>query len=75
MRLSSKRSMKEKRREMEKEEFGEKEKIEIKSGKKRRSFSLLGRKKECEYCGTELVYKEEYDSYYCPECHDYKESD
>ena len=28
--------------------------------------------KTCENCGTELVYKEEFDSYYCPECHEYK---
>lgn len=28
--------------------------------------------KVCEGCGTELEYREEYESWYCPECRDYK---
>lgn len=35
-------------------------------------LSKFSRKKTCDECGTELVYKETYDSYYCPECHEYK---
>ena len=35
-------------------------------------FDDIFGKKTCEGCGTELVYKEEMDSYYCPECHEYK---
>lgn len=29
-------------------------------------------KKKCNDCGTELEYKEEYQSYYCPKCRTYK---
>ncbi|MEF8832424.1 MAG: hypothetical protein V5A66_02765 [Candidatus Thermoplasmatota archaeon] len=29
-------------------------------------------KKKCNECGTELEYKEEYQSYYCPKCRTYK---
>lgn len=29
-------------------------------------------KKKCNECGAELEYKEEYQSYYCPECRTYK---
>ncbi len=32
----------------------------------------LTKEKTCDECGSELVYKEDYDSYYCPECHEYK---
>ncbi len=43
--------------------------------KSKRGFSLkslFGKKKTCEECGTELVYKEDFESYYCPNCHSYK---
>lgn len=41
--------------------------------KKKSSFlDKIRGKKTCENCGTELIYKEEMDSYYCPECHEYK---
>lgn len=45
-----------------------------KKRKKNLSFieRLLGKKKTCDECGTELEYREAYDSYYCPECHTYK---
>ncbi|MGM0405018.1 MAG: hypothetical protein ACQEQM_02625 [Thermoplasmatota archaeon] len=33
---------------------------------------ILGRKKVCDECGTELVYKKSYDSLYCPECRTFK---
>ena len=33
---------------------------------------LFRKKKVCDDCGTELIYKEDYDSWYCPECHQYK---
>ncbi len=33
---------------------------------------ILRRKKTCEDCGSELMYKESYDSYYCPECRTFK---
>ena len=33
---------------------------------------VLRRKKTCEDCGSELMYKESYDSYYCPECRTFK---
>lgn len=33
--------------------------------------SLKG-KETCDECGSELEYKESMDSYYCPECHEYK---
>ena len=33
---------------------------------------LLKKKKVCDECGTELEYREAYDSWYCPECHTYK---
>lgn len=32
----------------------------------------FGGKKKCNDCGTELEYREEYQSYYCPECRTYK---
>jgi len=41
-----------------------------------KKLSLLDKirgKNTCENCGTELIYKEEMDSYYCPQCHDYNE--
>ncbi len=41
--------------------------------KKKSSFlDKIRGKNTCENCGTELIYKEEMDSYYCPECHEYK---
>lgn len=33
---------------------------------------LLKKKKTCDECGSELEYREAYDSWYCPECHTYK---
>ena len=55
----------------------EKKKKEVNLGKedRERKQSFLDKirgKKTCENCGTELVYKEEMNSYYCPECQDYK---
>lgn len=35
-------------------------------------FTNIFSKKTCEKCGTELEYREEMESYYCPECRDYK---
>ncbi len=52
-----------------------KERKDVKNiGKKKKSSFLdkLTGGKTCNTCGTELVYKEEMDSYYCPECHEYK---
>ena len=45
-----------------------------KEGKRKKSSFLdkLKRKKTCDNCGTELEYREEVESYYCPECHEYK---
>ncbi|MGM0509839.1 MAG: hypothetical protein ACQESD_01755 [Thermoplasmatota archaeon] len=39
---------------------------------KRKSFSFFKKEKVCQECGTELVYREAYDSYYCPECRTYR---
>jgi len=36
------------------------------------SLNLFGGKKRCNECGTELEYREEYQSYYCPKCRTYK---
>ncbi len=36
------------------------------------SFSLFGKKETCDTCGSVLVYKEDYESYYCLECSEYK---
>lgn len=33
---------------------------------------ILGKKKICDECGSELIYKKNYDSYYCPECRTFK---
>jgi len=33
---------------------------------------LFKKKKRCDECGRELVYRKEFESYYCPECHTYK---
>ncbi|MFW6038310.1 MAG: hypothetical protein ACOC89_02075 [Candidatus Saliniplasma sp.] len=33
---------------------------------------ILGKKKVCDECGSELIYKKSYDSYYCPECRTFK---
>jgi len=35
-------------------------------------LNLFSRKKKCNECGTELEYREEYHSHYCPKCHTYK---
>jgi len=32
----------------------------------------LSRKEKCKECGTELEYREEYQSHYCPKCRTYK---
>lgn len=44
------------------------------SKKDTRSFldKLLDRKKVCEECGTELEYRDAYESYYCPNCRTFK---
>ncbi len=45
------------------------------SKRKRTFFSLeklFSKEKSCEECGVELEYREDFDSYYCPECHTYK---
>lgn len=45
------------------------------SPKKESFFSRLnpfGGKDKCNDCGTELEYREEYHSYYCPKCRTYK---
>lgn len=47
----------------------------VKSSKKKKKSSFLNifsDEKRCEDCDTELVYKEDMDSYFCPECRDYK---
>ncbi|MGM0509841.1 MAG: hypothetical protein ACQESD_01765 [Thermoplasmatota archaeon] len=57
-----------------------KEKVRFSSsygkGKKKSLFSSLkdslDGKETCDECGTELEYKEEMDSWYCPTCHSYK---
>ncbi len=36
------------------------------------SLNLFGGKKRCNECGTELEYREVYQSYYCSECRTYK---
>lgn len=33
---------------------------------------ILNKKRACDDCGSELVYKKSYDSYYCPECRTFK---
>lgn len=33
---------------------------------------ILCKKQVCDECGSELVYKESYDSHYCPECRTFK---
>lgn len=44
-----------------------------KSPKKRSKFGgFFSSKDECDTCGTKMKYKEGMDSYYCPECHEYK---
>ncbi len=35
-------------------------------------FSVLGKKNICSDCKNELVWREEYQSWYCQECHSYK---
>mgnify|MGYP006287828821 CR=1 FL=1 len=53
---------------------GGKKKVNLgKDGRKKESSFLdrLKGKKTCDNCGAELEYKEEMDSYYCPECHEY----
>lgn len=41
--------------------------------KSRKIFpKIFSKKKVCQECGTELVYRKAYDSWYCPECHTYK---
>ena len=53
----------------------DKKKVELGKGSRASKTSLFDKikgKKTCDTCGTELVYKEEMDSYYCPECHEYK---
>jgi len=53
----------------------DKEKVEVSKGSKKKKTSILDKlkgKKTCDNCGAELEYKEEFDSYYCPECHEYK---
>ncbi|MEF8874389.1 MAG: hypothetical protein V5A88_06940 [Candidatus Thermoplasmatota archaeon] len=43
------------------------------SGSQRGFFgNLFKKEKVCDECGTELEYREEFKSYYCPECHTYK---
>lgn len=52
-----------------------KKEMDISKKDRAKKLSLLDKirgKKTCENCGTELIYKEEMDSYYCPQCHDYK---
>ncbi len=34
--------------------------------------NIFSSENECDTCGTEMEYKEGMDSYYCPECHEYK---
>ncbi len=51
------------------------DKVEVGDEREKGKKSILDKikgKKTCDMCGTELVYKEEMDSYYCPECHEYK---
>ena len=72
------------KREKEKVEEGKKEvsvddigqkKVEIGKQSRKKKTSLLEKfkgKKTCNNCGAELEYKENFDSYYCPECHEYK---
>ena len=49
------------------------EHVSSKTEKKGSFFERIFKKeKVCEDCGTELEYREEYESYYCPECHTYK---
>ncbi len=36
------------------------------------NLNLFGGKKRCNECGTELEYREEYQSHYCPQCRTYK---
>lgn len=44
-----------------------------KTGKKVSFFDkILGKKKVCDECGSELVYKKSYDSYYCTDCRTFK---
>jgi len=44
-----------------------------KNGKKVSFFDkVLGKKKVCDECGSELVYKKNYESYYCPDCRTFK---
>ncbi len=77
------RSSKDKRKESTKNSedttaYSRDEKIEKKvnigkEDQKKGSFlDTFKRKKTCDTCGTELEYKEEVGSYYCPECHEYK---
>lgn len=52
-----------------------KEKVHVGKESGKEKSSLLDKikgKKTCENCGSELEYKESFDSYYCPECHEYK---
>ncbi len=37
-----------------------------------KGFRFFNKKKVCQECGTELIYRDAYDSWYCPECHTYK---
>ncbi|MFP4051296.1 MAG: hypothetical protein ACLFVB_06100 [Thermoplasmata archaeon] len=50
-------------------------KVKVGKESNKKKYSLLDKikgKKTCDNCGTELEYKESFDSYYCPECHEYK---
>ena len=59
--------------EVVKEEATKKVNLGKDDKKKKSSFlDKLKGKKTCDNCGAELEYKEEMDSYYCPECHEYK---
>jgi len=45
------------------------------SSEKESIFSRINpfdKKKRCSECGTELEYREEYQSHYCPKCRTYK---
>lgn len=46
-----------------------------KQSKKRKKSGILNifsSENKCENCGTEMEYKEAMDSYYCPQCREYK---
>ncbi len=46
--------------------------VEKTSEKTKKSGKVFSSKNKCETCGTKMEYKEGMDSYYCPECHEYK---